>query len=184
MHFSVFKLPFCPTRLAVQHPSYCAALCETISRSAWTGWWTCTRNTSMAFWQTKRAWAKLSRLWLTWPTWLARKVSLFLTNTQCLDVCCYFVSFFLFWLQRRCVCFASRRLGTPPHCSEDMQVAQLGGGVQALVPRPEDPPVLWQQERTEIIKSGRSFIAFFPFVFFLMYLLFFWCSHSPPKNWL
>lgn len=53
-----------------------------------------------------------------------------------------------------------------------MQVAQLGGGVQALVPRPEDPSVLWQQERTEIIKSGRSFIAFFPFAFFLMYLLF------------
>lgn len=82
MLFSVFKWPFCPTRLEVQHPSYCAALCETISRSAWTGWWTCTRNTSMAFWQTKRAWAKLFRLWLTWPTWLARKVSLFLNNTH------------------------------------------------------------------------------------------------------
>lgn len=44
-----------------------------------------------------------------------------------------------------------------------MQVAQLGGGVQALVPRPKDPSVLRQQKRTEIIKSGRSFTVS-PFV--------------------
>lgn len=68
-----------------------------------------------------------------------------------------------------CNIFAFRHLGTSPHCSEDMQVAQLGGGVQALVPRPKDPSVLWQQKRTEIIKSGRSFTDSLR-AFFLNYL--------------
>lgn len=171
----LFKLPLYPSRLAARHPSCCAAPCETISRSAWTGWRTCTRNTSMAFWQTKRAWARLSRLWPTWPTWLARKVSLFLAMHTAFGyplLFCFLLSFLVAKTLCVCVFFASRRLGTPPHCSEDVQVAQLGGGVQALVPRPEDPLVLWQQERTEIIKGGRSF-PLFPFVVvFFMHLLF------------
>lgn len=36
-----------------------------------------------------------------------------------------------------------RHLGTPPYCSKNMQVAKLGGGVQALVSWPEDPLVPW-----------------------------------------
>ena len=46
--------------------------------------------------------------------------------------------------------FVHRHLGTSPYCSKDLQVAELGGGVQALVSWPEDPPVPWQQKGAQI----------------------------------
>lgn len=47
-----------------------------------------------------------------------------------------------------------RHLGTPPYRSQDMQVAELGGRVQALVSWPKDPPVPWQQKGAQIYKKG------------------------------
>lgn len=46
--------------------------------------------------------------------------------------------------------FVHRHLGTPPYCSKDVQVAKLGGGVQALVSWPEDPLVPWRQKGAQI----------------------------------
>lgn len=120
----------------------------------------------MEFWRTKRASAKQCRLSLTWLTWPAKKVSFFLL----MHALFWFLlsSFFhLSFLDSNTLyILASRHLGTPPHCSENMQVAQLGGGVQALVPRAKDPSVLWQQKRAEIIKSGKSFTVSFTLLFF------------------
>lgn len=126
---ALFNNAFCPTRHAALPPFFCVALCETTSRSEWTGSSTCTRNGSMEFWQTKQASAKLCRLLPTWPTWPAKKVSLFLFMRP-LFVSLLIVSFFFFfsWYSNyNLMYFASRDLGTPPHCSENMQVAQLGG---------------------------------------------------------
>lgn len=47
-----------------------------------------------------------------------------------------------------------RYLGTPSGCCEDLQAAELGDGVQALVPRPEDPAVSGQRPRTQIQENG------------------------------
>lgn len=46
--------------------------------------------------------------------------------------------------------FVHRYLGTPPYCSKDLQVAKLGGGVQALVSWAEDPLVPRQQKGASI----------------------------------
>lgn len=94
----------------------------------------------------RRDLGKLSRRWRTWPTSPARPVS---TASQTIGNSEKF--FFFFFLTLHSV---RRYLGPPSGRGENVQAPELGGGVQTVVPGPEDPPVPRRQEGAPIQEKG------------------------------